>query len=143
MPDRLDARAEDIGCVLQRVLVLANESVQTGEVDVCRAGTGKFESAQQSGGRLPGHGLVMDTVLGEKDSGFVSQRFGQLGSLQGNEAGGSGSELCFVESLMVGGSFDGKPTDALEQAAAGDAFTAAASRACVCAAVDLLPAFGR
>ncbi|WP_344447608.1 hypothetical protein, partial [Kitasatospora nipponensis] len=65
LPDGLDSRAQDLGGVLNGVLTFSDELVQARQVDVRRVGSGKGETGQQGGGRLPGHGLVVDVVRGE------------------------------------------------------------------------------
>ncbi|MFE7351955.1 hypothetical protein ACFU8Q_01840 [Streptomyces sp. NPDC057543] len=62
MPDGIDGRAQDLCCVLNGVVAFSDDLVQVGQVDVRRVGSGKGQSGQQSGGRLPGHRLVVDVV---------------------------------------------------------------------------------
>lgn len=108
--------------MLDGALVLADELVEAGDVDVIRVGSGQVETAQQRDGRLPGDRLVVDSVLGEEVPSFSSQCIGEFRGLEGREVSGLLSELRFGDVLVADEGFGGEAADALEEQASDDLF---------------------
>jgi hypothetical protein len=135
--DGSDAGVEHAGRVLDGALVLADELVEAGDVEVIRVGSGQVETAQQRGGRLPGDRLVVDVVLGEEVPCFSSQCIGEFGGLEAREVGGLLPELRFGEVLVAGEGIGGEAADALEEQAPDDLFAGSSADRRAGVAADL------
>ncbi len=87
---------------------------------------------------MPGHRLVAHALSGEECPSFFGQLVGWFRGLHSFETDGLGPEVGVVEIVAAWDSVGGQPTDALEEQAANQEFTAAAAGDCAGASADVL-----